>query len=61
MLCTTDPDADRAFLRDVLRWPSVPAGGPDDRRLIVQLPPSGADVGRYEPGHRTAHNGLAAP
>jgi predicted enzyme related to lactoylglutathione lyase len=34
-----DPEADRAFLRDVLGWPSVHAAGPDDPWLIFRLPP----------------------
>ena len=32
-----DPDATRAFLRDVLRWPSIDAGG---GWLIFKTPPS---------------------
>ncbi|HSN11794.1 MAG TPA: VOC family protein [Propionibacteriaceae bacterium] len=39
MLYSRDPDADRAFLRDVLGWPSVHAAGPDDPWLIFRLPP----------------------
>lgn len=34
---STDPDADRAFLRDVLRYPHVDAGG---GWLIFKLPPA---------------------
>ena len=37
VLYSTDPDADRAFLRDVLRLPNVDAGG---GWLIFALPPS---------------------
>jgi predicted enzyme related to lactoylglutathione lyase len=36
--------ADRAFLRDVLGWPSVPAGGPSDDWSIHRLPPGEAAV-----------------
>jgi predicted enzyme related to lactoylglutathione lyase len=32
--------ADREFLRDVLDWPFVQAGGPDDAWLIFRLPPA---------------------
>jgi hypothetical protein len=48
---STDPDADRAFLRDVLRLPHVDAGG---GWLIFALPPSevavhpGEENGRHE-------------
>ena len=37
VLYSTDPDADRAFLRDVLRLPNVDVGG---GWLIFALPPS---------------------
>lgn len=37
ILYSTDPDADRAFLRDVLRLPNVDVGG---GWLIFALPPS---------------------
>jgi len=40
LLYSPDADADRAFLRDVLGWPSLPAGGPDDDWLIFRLPPA---------------------
>jgi catechol 2,3-dioxygenase-like lactoylglutathione lyase family enzyme len=36
LIYTTDPDADRAFMRDVLGFPSVDAGG---GWLIFALPP----------------------
>jgi catechol 2,3-dioxygenase-like lactoylglutathione lyase family enzyme len=36
---TKDPEADRAFFRDVLKFPSVDAG---DRWLIFALPPAEA-------------------
>jgi len=39
MLFSTDPDADREFLRTVLGWPYVQAAGPDDPWLIFRLPP----------------------
>ena len=51
VLYSTDPDADRAFLRDVLRLPNVDVGG---GWLIFALPPSEVAVhpadenGRYE-------------
>jgi hypothetical protein len=37
VIYSTNPDADRAFLRDVLKFPSVDAGG---GWLIFALPPS---------------------
>jgi catechol 2,3-dioxygenase-like lactoylglutathione lyase family enzyme len=37
LLSSKDPDADRAFLRDVLGFPSVDAGG---GWLIFALPPA---------------------
>ncbi len=37
IICSTDPEADRAFLRDVLRLPSVDVGG---GWLIFGLPPA---------------------
>ncbi|MBI4900115.1 MAG: extradiol dioxygenase [Actinobacteria bacterium] len=39
MLYSSDPDADREFLRSALGWPSVHAAGPDDPWLIFRLPP----------------------
>lgn len=51
VLYSTDPDADRAFLRDVLRLPNVDVGG---GWLIFALPPSEVAVhpadenGRHE-------------
>ena len=51
MVYSTDPDADRAFLRDVLRLPNVDVGG---GWLIFGLPPSEVAVhpadenGRHE-------------
>lgn len=44
VLNSTDPDADRAFLRDVLGWPFVHAAGPDDPWLIFRLPPGEVGV-----------------
>jgi predicted enzyme related to lactoylglutathione lyase len=40
ILYSADADADRAFLRDVLGWPSVHASGPDDPWLIFRMPPT---------------------
>ncbi len=40
LLFSQDADADRTFLRDVLGWPCVSAGGPDDPWLIFRLPPA---------------------
>lgn len=37
LLSSTDPDADRAFLRDVLGWPAVEAG---PGWLIFKTPPT---------------------
>jgi predicted enzyme related to lactoylglutathione lyase len=44
LLYSADADADRAFLRDVLGWSSVPAGGPGDDWSIHRLPPGEAAV-----------------
>ena len=44
VLHSPDADADRAFLRDVLGLPFVPAGGPEDPWLIFALPPTEAGV-----------------
>jgi len=44
MLFSTDPDADREFLRTVLCWPYVHAAGPDDPWLIFRLPPGEVGV-----------------
>jgi predicted enzyme related to lactoylglutathione lyase len=44
MLYSPDAVADRAFLRDVLGWPFVQAGGPGDSWLIFRLPPAEAGV-----------------
>ena len=43
VLFSRDPDADRAYLRDVLALDYVHASGPDDPWLIYALPP--AEVG----------------
>ncbi|MDN3351922.1 VOC family protein [Actinomadura sp. DC4] len=48
ILYSSDADADRAFLRDVLGFPHVDAG---DGWLIFQLPPSEAAVHPGEPKH----------
>ena len=51
IISSTDPEADRAFLRDVLRFPHVDAG---DGWLIFALPPAEVAVhpaeasGRHE-------------
>lgn len=39
-LILNSPDADRAFLRDVLGWASVHASGHDDPWLIFRVPPT---------------------
>jgi hypothetical protein len=40
LLFSQDAEADRRFLRDVLGWPSVSAGGEGDGWLIFRLPPA---------------------
>jgi predicted enzyme related to lactoylglutathione lyase len=40
LLFSHDAEADRAFLSDVLGWPFVRAGGPEDTWLIFRLPPA---------------------
>ncbi len=50
VIYTKDPEADRAFIRDVLQFPSVDAG---DRWL-----PGVGDVGVYQPKHPTAVVGV---
>ena len=47
ILSSTDPDADRAFFRDVLEFPSVDAGG---SWLIFALPPTELAVHPAPPG-----------
>lgn len=50
LMYSTDPEADRAFLRDVLKFPYVDAG---DDWLIFRLPP--AELGVHpttEPGDK---------
>jgi hypothetical protein len=49
ILYSKDPDADRAFLRDVLRFPHVDVGG---GWLIFGLPPSEVAVHPAETGGR---------
>ena len=44
VLFSRDPDADRAYLRDVLELPYVHATGPDDPWLVYALPPAEAGV-----------------
>jgi hypothetical protein len=41
VIYATNPDADRAFLRDVLRFPHVDVG---DGWLIFGLPPAGGET-----------------
>jgi hypothetical protein len=55
LVYSTNPDADRAFFRDVLRFASVDAGG---GWLIFALPPAeaafhpvGGDAGQQHAGH----------
>jgi catechol 2,3-dioxygenase-like lactoylglutathione lyase family enzyme len=40
LLSSSDADADRAFIRDVLDWPFVMAHGEDPGWLIFELPPT---------------------
>jgi catechol 2,3-dioxygenase-like lactoylglutathione lyase family enzyme len=40
LLYSRDPGADRAFLRDVLGWPSVEDSGPEPGWLIFKTPPT---------------------
>jgi hypothetical protein len=49
ILYSKDPEADRAFLRDVLRFPHVDVGG---GWLIFGLPPSEVAVHPADPGGR---------
>ena len=44
MLYSTEPEADREFLRTSLGWPFVHAAGPDDPWLIFRLPPGEVGV-----------------
>jgi len=44
LLYSTDAAADRAFLRDVLGWPSVEDGGPEPGWLIFKAPPTEVGV-----------------
>src|SRR3954463_4975630 len=52
ILYSTDPDADRAFLRDVLRFPHVDAGR---GWLIFALPPSEVAIHPTEAGEAESH------
>lgn len=54
ILYTTDADADRAFFRDVLRFPHVDAGG---GWLIFRLPPAELGVHPVEPGAASTPEG----
>jgi hypothetical protein len=54
LLYSTDPDADRAFLRDVLQFPSVDVGR---GWLIFGLPPSELAVHPTEDAEGQAHAG----
>ena len=52
LIYSHDPHADRAFFRDVLGWPYVLDGPPEDDWLIFRLPP--AELGVHpteEPPH----------
>lgn len=40
LIYSSDPAADRAFLRDVLGWPHVSSGSSDPDWLIFKLPPA---------------------
>lgn len=51
---STDPEADRAFTRDVLNVPSVDAGG---GWLIFALPPAEAAFHPVDQSHLQAHAG----
>lgn len=55
MLYSHDPHADRAFLRDVLGWPYVLDGDPEDDWLIFRVPP--AEMGVH-PTDAPPHFGL---
>jgi catechol 2,3-dioxygenase-like lactoylglutathione lyase family enzyme len=54
LLYSADPDADRAFFRDVLGFRSVDAGG---GWLIFALPPSEAALHPDDEERRLAHGG----
>jgi catechol 2,3-dioxygenase-like lactoylglutathione lyase family enzyme len=50
VIYSTDPEADRAFFRDVLKFPHVDVGG---GWLIFGLPPSEA---AFHPGHENGRH-----
>lgn len=52
IICSTDPEADRAFFRDVLEYPHVDAGS---GWLTFRLPPAEVAV---HPGEEPASHGL---
>ena len=54
LIYSKDPDADRAFFRDVLRFPSVDIG---EGWLIFALPPAEAAVHPGEDGNMQRHGG----
>ena len=54
LLFSTDPEADRAFFRDVLRFPAVDAG---EGWLIFALPPAELGVHPAEGDRHQAHAG----
>lgn len=54
LLYSPDPEADRAFFRDVLEFPSVDAG---HGWLIFALPPAEAAVHPVEGGPAPSHDG----
>jgi hypothetical protein len=56
LFLSADPDADRAFLRDVLEFKSVDAG---HGWLIFALPPTEAAVHPANGGRETSSNAMA--
>ena len=48
VIFSTDPEADWAFLRDVLKLTHVDVG---EGWLIFGLPPDGGELGVYQPRH----------
>ncbi len=56
LLYSTDPDADRAFFRDVLGWRHVELGG---GWLIFRLPPAEMGVHPSDGAFAQAHGGTA--
>jgi hypothetical protein len=54
LLCSDDPEADRAFFRDILSFPAVDAGG---GWLIFALPPAEAGIHPSGGEKRQLHGG----